>query len=327
MSIQSLLKQLKFSEPYEVAGQASIDGLFTENRCGIYVLHFGDNVYYAGKSINIANRYKQHRQNHRDIEKISFKLIPKDMLDIAEKEAIKALELEAELRNISLVTDPKRDMPLDDIFSPDEQTTWLESHSPIIKHRSRAEQETLRKKYSAVFARIMKNTDFTEKSLPVMRKYVECCIPEPFLTEVDFWSVSCLNRGGLYSRINIYWQEILRLGEDHVAIFLMDSELNKCHDFHPQSLMSLKFKSPLFPTKLYMRYPSLIMVSSPYAKNGLDQCCLIIEDYEDALKILDEPIIRRAIKAFTLSSMRKGPTVFSRYHSVDLADDLLKAFN
>lgn len=109
MDVDQLLKKSNFNTSYALKNRASIADLFRPGkRCGIYVLHFKTGEYYIGKAVDVTRRYIQHCKNHDDIQKISFKRIPRNELKGVEKEDIRRFEKQGFLlRNISLTSLPK----------------------------------------------------------------------------------------------------------------------------------------------------------------------------------------------------------------------------
>lgn len=84
-----LLRDLNFHESYTVEGRASVADIFRpENRCGIYVLHFGNGEFYVGQAVDVTRRYVQHCKNHEDIQHISFKQVANSKLNERERETI-----------------------------------------------------------------------------------------------------------------------------------------------------------------------------------------------------------------------------------------------
>jgi hypothetical protein len=60
-----------------------------------------------------------------------------------------------------------------------------------------------------------------------------------------------------------------------------------------------------------------------YKRGGPDQFQLIVEGLDDALMLLRDKKVIQAIKTFNLRQMQKGATVFSKFHCIDLARDVL----
>jgi hypothetical protein len=82
-----VLNQLRFGEPVCIQGRSSIADQFKPSRrTGVYVLHFLAGDLYAGQAVDVTRRYAQHRKQHGDIERISFRRVPQGQLDKVERE-------------------------------------------------------------------------------------------------------------------------------------------------------------------------------------------------------------------------------------------------
>lgn len=90
------LDQLLFTR-FEMEEAPPISTLFdlaaTAPRCGIYVLEFEDGARYVGQTVNIVNRYSQHRRKHGDIIAFSFAPCSQESLDDYERIVIKNEEI------------------------------------------------------------------------------------------------------------------------------------------------------------------------------------------------------------------------------------------
>lgn len=320
MDVLSYAKEHGFSEPEVVEGRASIWSIFNGKRqvCGIYILFFKNGQHYAGQSVNIPMRYVQHRENHDDIIQISYKEVPRDRLSAVEQLTIGELERLTSLRNISLVSIPPGVSDIDAIFPVEDQQKWLKGNY-VNKHSQRMVNPEFRLKYTKKFNKLMEDKRFVTQIIPVMQKYFKLCIPEPKLTELDFWRCSCLPLVGdgsvIYSRVNIYMQEVLTVGYDNdenIPLFsfhLMQSRLDEMTQIEID--------------KLVADYPSAIFDEHSYKTGGADQLNICLENSTEALAFLDEPIIMQSIKEFNLRLMRKGAGFNKSSHCMDLADLLV----
>lgn len=326
--MNSEFKGLGFDKYFFAKGMRSIAGQFTRNnRCGIYILHFENSEYYVGLAIDVVNRYTQHRQNHKDIEYVSFKEVAKSKLADIEKETVYALEnLKKPLRNINIVNIIIGDTDLDLIVSPEEQSKWINYELTIDSLKTeRFEYPELRKKYLEKFNTLTKY-EYYEDVKAILQSYVLETIPFPCRTEYSFWSVSCLPSTGdkpLF-RLNIFWQETFVVFQDEyineqtnqieienlVLIWLSKSKLQK--HFTVDSL-TLKFKS-------------LEFVDRVWETGGQDQQCILISAFE-FFEFFNTIEIKDAIKEFNLRLMRKGGCNWNRYHCFALADEAVRIDN
>lgn len=85
LSIDTVIQQLGFTRTYEIQDRHTIADLFPKRRSGLYVLHFNNGEFYVGKSVDVTKRYLQHRQNHHDIHKISFRSLAARSLHLCEE--------------------------------------------------------------------------------------------------------------------------------------------------------------------------------------------------------------------------------------------------
>lgn len=144
-----MLDEMGFAPPQYVKGRASIADLFKPGeRCGIYVLHFSNGEFYAGQAIDVTCRYVQHRNTHKDIEKISFKPTSQNRLDEEERSIIWRLEENGWLlRNVIFTSLPKGESDFDFIMSLEEQTEWLDNPAIVDSKGERLVAPDLRRKF------------------------------------------------------------------------------------------------------------------------------------------------------------------------------------
>lgn len=316
---------LGFSKHIFVKGRRSIADQFAKaRRCGIYILHFSNGEYYVGQAVNVASRYAQHRVKHMDIDYISFKYVGKKRLSQAEKDVIKYLEgQEKALRNISLVSIIKSESDLDEVVSLEDQEKWLNDELPWeTLETERFEYPEQRKKYTLRFNQLKKHKGY-DIVCQALQEYILFTTPFPRKTEYAFWSLTCLPEKNILARVNIFWQETLRLFE--YPFEYEDQGLIK--KGMAIAVFVFATKSVLFkdrtPEHFKDKFKSLSFEDLQYSTGGADQQCISCFDYE-FIDILYDPDIYLAIKTFNLRLMRKGATIFSRYHCFDLADKALR---
>lgn len=302
-----------------IANIKSIEDFFpTCDHCGIYALKFSDGQYYVGQSIDIADRFKQHKKTFQDIEGIAIKSVMKAYLDEQEIYYINELEKRCPLRNIVHTTFPSiSNSDFSSLMSLEDQESWLLSPHPKAVCSKRIIDETLRNKTARRCEKLLRDPAFYNKVLPIMREYVQKCLPVPHLTELSFWSVSCLPPRTrphieLYSRINVRFQEIMTTALNHKTGFIIlrfhacFSEIEDCLD------------------DLFSIAPSLRkMPAYNYSYAGNDQICLEVANSADGHALLQNTDFLRGIKKFNLARMRCGPNPFAQTHSPALADHLL----
>lgn len=318
--IAEVLTTLGFPSLRSVQGRVSIADIFlVGKRCGIYVLQFQNGEVYAGQALDVTRRYVQHSKTHNDIVSIGFKQVPQEKLNDEERTSIWELEQRGfPLRNIIFTSIPKGESDFDLVMPLAEQQKWLDDFSFQGFGGTRAQDDTLRRKYHQNFLRFSKRPS-SEEAITILQRYVEQGIPVPVRSEMAFWGCSCLpgsSQPGIavYSRININWQEVLTVF-DVQGVFTSSFHL-------ALSPLERSFGSSL--DAMFEKYPMLISTEHFYEPGGHDQLHLEIEGAENALNLLQDTDIIKAIRLFNLRLMKKGACAYSRYHCMDLADRLLE---
>lgn len=292
------------------------------NSCGIYILHFENNEYYAGQSINIAKRFVDHSKKHIDISFISIRPTPQADLNAQEIKTIKLLEEQNRtLRNINLVSLIQGETEIDKLINKETIEKWKQYALPKESLLGpRFDYPSLRKKYTTRFS-AFKHLSYYEVIIRTLQDYILFTIPFPRKTEYSFWSISCLPSGpsNLLVRINLYWQETLCIFEEtwkyegknirelYVSVFMCKTVL-----LSQTTEQSLKEK-----------YPSLEFTTNLYKTGGQDQInvFLSIIDFEE---FIYDKEVADAIKEFNWRLMKKGGCNNNRYHCFHLADAILE---
>ncbi len=314
----SLLNDCGFTDAHWVEGRESIADLFAvNNRCGIYLLHFGNEEYYIGQAVNVVRRYNGHRRNHTDIQQISF--CPQDPgeLNEAERTAIGRFERAGiTLRNISLMSSPLMETDFDLVMAPPEQEAWVANPKSVSFGGSRLVDPEQRRRYQRRYEEFSRLPAASEV-LQVLQVYAQRCIPVLRSSEMSFWCCSCLpgnNPGRVYSRINIFWQEVMSVYGGSKVRFTWQVALSPLEKVFGRRLWKLRLRFLSVRTESY-RYPS----------GGADQVRLLVDGTQNALRLLNHDAFLRSARLFNLRLMRKGACTFSRYHCMDLADQLMPA--
>jgi hypothetical protein len=314
MTTKKTLNVLGFTETFDVEGRASIADLFKPNqRCGIYILHTSNGEHYAGQAVDVTRRYVQHCKNHNDIVKISFKRVSQKKLDQEEQKVIHILEYEGLLlRNIAYTSIPKGDSDFDLVMPVEEQEKWLRNLDVVgDKYKRRIVDEGLRRKYRGRLALLMKEK-YANQVIEMLKNYVQLCIPAARRGEVSFWVASCLPQKNVYSRINVYWPEVL-------TAYIDKNELR--FSFHlaksPFERLSDKKWNSLFD-----KFSSLEAFAHAYEKGGSDQFNLDISS-NDFDEFIQDSRVLPAIRLFNLRLMKMGTCVRKNNHCLDLADKLI----
>jgi hypothetical protein len=312
---ERLLADLGFSTTHNARGRATIADLIpTAQRCGIYVLHFGDGQHYVGQSVEVTSRFLAHRHNYPDIHRLSFKAVPRELLDVEERRAVHQFEQAGlALRNIALVSWPIGVSRFDQVMAAEDQERWLADLHWVDDRGPRGADKSLRHRTAHKYVQLLGRPDH-EEAIKLARAYVRSALPAAWRSEMQFWSVSCLPHPAVYIRVNVHRQEVLRVVREHdnldCVIFL--TELPRLEQFRLRLARLLRSRG-------------LVQVTQGgYVSGGQDQMSLHIRGASHAMRLLRSEAVLSAARAFSLGLMRKGPNLNRESHCIDLADRLLE---
>jgi hypothetical protein len=313
-SESEVLKGLGFPAPQSIKGRASIADLFKPaKRCGVYVLHCANSEYYTGKTTDVVGRFAQHRLIHPDIVEISFRACAADQIADLESQAIERMESSGlKLRNIALTNLPPAQSDFDLVMPAKLQERWRKDISFNYLGHERAPNEEQRRKYRSKYNLLEKKPLFSELQ-EVLRQYGASCLPAARDSEMSFWAFSCLPLSYVYSRVNVYHQEV-------VTAYVQDDKLY--FTFHlTRSILETSFGKSL--NKLVKRHPPVVFEDHQYESGGSDQICLITLTAPLVLRLLADPVVLAAIREFNWRLMKKGPCNHAQSHCPQLADAVL----
>ncbi|MDV6373396.1 GIY-YIG nuclease family protein [Deinococcus arenicola] len=313
---------LGFPAWQEVRGRRSVADLHARRkRCGIYVLGFEDGERYVGKAVDVVSRFNQHRKTHADLSHLTFKQVPKARLDEVEQHHIHHLEAQGlRLRNIAHMSVVTGERDLDLVVTPDEQERWLSGDVADLQDaEEQVRDDDLRRRHHRSFERFM-TLPYAHDVLLLLGLYLSQTVPFPRRTELSFWNVSCLPYGGpprtsLYCRVSLNMQEVLALGVDEHGIWA---------SFH--------LASSVYQQELGEQWRERLTeggwetTDHQYKPGGHDQMQLFAGSFEDVREVLLNPVHADGMQLFNLRLMRKGPTYFGKFHSLDLAEAAMQEF-
>ena len=320
MTLDDFLNPLHFSAAQHVVNRASIADLFRpQQRCGIYVLQFLTGEVYVGQAADVARRYMQHRQNHPDIETIRFKKATQNDLNDIERNLIWTLEQNHfQLRNITFTSSPQGESDFDQIMSVEQQESWLLGNNQFIDAQQRIQTDELRRKYSHKFNKFQ-SLPFANTVLKLLAMYVHCAIPIPKMSELVFWSCSCLpgnsrEKNRIIVRVNLNWQEVFNIyqkGDELITSWYLAESI-------------FKDMSETESSELDQQFPDLEFDDNFYYPGGIDQLHVFCTNLQNSHLVMQNQFFIAALRAFNMRLLKKGPNVYGRYHCPQLADEIFK---
>lgn len=290
--------------------------LSLKSECGIYVLEFANGEQYVGQTIHFPIRLAKHRRTYPDIIAINFAEVPAPDLNMAEYGEIQRRRRSGILlRNKTLLAQPLGDSPLDDLIDQQEQAEWLDvaaTDDEEVRIGDRAEVARGRTLSNKKFAELQQQPHF-EEALNSLAAYVAYVIPYPHLTEKKTWTVTAMpstNRRPTDKRVatlsvNNVEMMYLRLVRDY-----------KSGEWAPVATLNV---ADSYQPPLYMRnfvYPASYRSAGPVKAVIMDG--FFIKEF-----LMDDAILLAA-RELALGQMRKGTTMFSKYHNDALSDAIFK---
>lgn len=286
---------------------------------GLYRLDFANGERYAGQSVNVATRFANHRRRWNDIVAFEFFPIPEGDLDAPEKMLIHTTEAEAGVRNIRDADHPGGEREME--VSVDEQVSVI---LPWERDRRVRPGESVVGKDAERFVELMSLEGYAYVHDIVGWYLYETC-PDPVNTVRHLWTVSCmpstakspLSRRAL--AVNMGNLEVL------VVYQIMDEEAGEAGFYYliqiNTALFSIPDNSTLAEECVVDNFPG------PYNEAQVRCWDFDIEGLEKLYETDPEDPFRKAFldAAYELNVrlMRRGGTMFRRFHSDLLAADLI----
>lgn len=322
MSPSEILTNLGFPAMQDIRGRRTIADLFPseQRRTGIYCLQFVNSTFYIGQAIDVVRRFGKHRLVRRDIVGISFQRIPRPSLDERERVAIQEAERGGlPLTNRVHVSAFEGESDLDYLLPQEKQERWLTAPADV-NHECCGTVPGFSPKHYARYDKAFEQLRARPVFLKIRRLcglYMSNCLLAPRLTEASFWSLSCLPATGkpYWPRLavfNLNWMETFVIGERGASA-------------RSEWSFVIVARSILKPTEECGRKewlaPADVEVSpSDYRAAGSDQVQLSTDNLTTMAMLLHDQRVARAARILTLRLMRKGPTVYGRYHCPQLVN-------
>ncbi|MGV0352991.1 GIY-YIG nuclease family protein [uncultured Corynebacterium sp.] len=310
------MKTLQFKRWKFTSDLAPSAVLTLKNECGIYVLEFANGEQYVGQTIHFPTRLAKHRRTYPDIIAINFSEVAAPDLNMAEYGEIQRRRRSGILlRNKTLLAQPLGDSPLDNLIDQQEQAAWLDvvaTDDEEIHIGDRAEVARGRTQSDKKFDELQQQPHF-EEALNSLAAYVAYVIPYPHLTENKTWTVTAMpatNRRSTDKRVaalsvnNVEMMYLRLVRDDEDGEWVPLTTLNVADTYQPP---------------LYMHdfvYPVSYRSAGPIKAISMDG--FFIKEF-----LMDDAILLAA-RELALGQMRKGTTMFSKYHNDALSDAIFE---
>ena len=311
---------LKFTR-WDVPPETSLSAVLPAStaRCGIYVLEFDDGERYVGKTVNLLARFATHaRKQDGRIVGIRFAPLGKDRLAEAEADVVARLVSDGErLRNVDLVPLPLRSEALDIAVEAGVQAAWLEGQETQLNIGERGKAAIQRAKTADKHAELKGHPTFP-LIVEQVAKYVETCLPWPHMTEQRFWTLTSLPTTGKSRR----GRRLSALSVNNVEVLVFVELLNEETDTWEWCGFLNVANSETVVSRL--SGDDRFRVDTVYYRPVGEVQRVDFGDFADLTALLEIPEVLAAARTLAMGLLRKGPSMFARFHDYNLADDVFR---
>lgn len=318
--------QLGFAEFTDVFEKKHIKHIIPKsNVSGIYCLLVEDELYYIGKSLNISGRFIDHKRTHKNIHKFTYIECGCEKLDEFEQHCIHTADAAGlKILNVQYASHPICKTDFDDLMPISEQEEWFNGeidYSDGVRKDESLNNNNIRVKGENRFNKFMsdKNRDYL---IEVCAEYTINTIPSPFLTEHNYWGVSCLPSTARYKPgyKTTFCFNIFRV-ETCVMLYNPSADDAWMYLNVAKTVLIEEFKSAeLF----FSEYPDCEFLDVSYENAGYDHVTIAFNDLNKVHDALSDERIIKCARYFNLRLMRKGKNFFKQYHSFQLADKIFE---
>lgn len=315
--LKTVAKRLGFGPLSDATGRRSVADLLSpspKRRSGLYLLGFSNGEAYIGLSKDIGIRFARHSQVYGDITAFAFRALPLKGLDVQETKTIERAEkLGCRLRNIRDTSDPQVDSELDAIINRDDQDRFIRYGSATGMALTVPKLPDLRRKYMHRFGQFMA-APLGIDAVSALGVYLPLAIPAPASTQAAFWGTSVLPSGRILTRVNVHWQEVLTIwAHDDQLRFSAHLARSPLEAAYGRGLKRLRGALEGYDVDEHR-----------YKPGGVDQVCLRGSGLSEVRRLLEQPAVAEAVRAFNLRLMRKGGCMWGRNHCPQVAELALR---
>lgn len=291
-----------------------------ESTCGVYRLHFENGEAYPGQSRNVVSRFASHRRTWPDIVAIDFFPMPADLLDEAEQFLITETEATHSVRNIMLTNKPRGNDTVEIVTS-----TGSTVALPWERERAIGATQSYVEKIDPKVATLLRHPLFLElRSL--VGWYIANTIQDPASTVEQLWTVSCMPSTN-HTKTE---HRLLTLSCGNLETLFIVASKTEDYEDDPHAFATVRINTAFIegsdrfesPDGLWTVYDDV-----PYRGERVLSFDFNLGELRAIINgDLEFPYLDEMLKAaYTLNTrlMRRGSTMYSRFHSTKLADLLI----
>lgn len=293
-----------------------------QSKCGVYRIRFSNGDAYCGQTKDMVVRYNKHHRTYDDIVSIEFFPVAEKDLNKAERALISESERDTSLRNVMLTGRPRGER--DALFvSVEGKSIKL----PWDKERAKGAAESLKEATDRKFLQLLSHPQI-DLIRYVLGWYIAETIPDPAASARQLWTVSCMpstSRSKTQQRLLT-----LSCGNLEVLFIVASRTLDvKDDDFFVEVVIntSLNEKPEKFfdsKAKIFARW---FVENSSYQAEEVTR---FVFPLQNLVLLLDKEIEFAQYRNFldaayelNVRLMRRGSTMYSRFHHERLAELLI----
>ncbi|MCG7455675.1 GIY-YIG nuclease family protein [Corynebacterium sp. ACRPH] len=293
-----------------------------QSRCGVYRIRFSNGDAYCGQTKDMVTRFNKHHRTYDDIVAVEFFPMSEKDLNEAERALISESERDTSLRNVMLTGRPRGEG--DAMFvSVEGKTIKL----PWDKERAKGAAASLEEATDKKFLQLLSHPQI-DLIRYVLGWYISETIPDPAASARQLWTVSCMPST---SRTKTQ-QRLLTLscGNLEVLYIIASRTLDvEGDDYFVEVVINTSLDEE--PEKLF--YPEAKAFSRWFVENGqyqVEEVTRFAFPLQNLALLIDKQIEFPQYKNFLAAAyelnvrlMRRGSTMYSRFHHERLADLLI----
>lgn len=299
---------------WELPPATSMSAVLPEgfSRRGIYVLEFRDGELYVGQTVSLLARVATHARTWPgEIVAVRFAALETGDMDAAERDVVARLvQAGSRLRNVDLVALPLRSAALDVLVDPAVQAAWLDGDTGPLSIGDRGRVARQRKRTEASYRLLQAHPEF-DNTVAALAAYLRVCIPWPHVTEGRFWVVTCMPS----TARSATGHRLCALSVNNVEVLVIGEVRDGDGGWQPSGFLNVALEPDVWPD---VGGVHLVEVGH-YDKVG-DVQRIEFRGPHDVEGLLALPGVAAAARTLAVGLLRKGTSLFGRFHDYHLAD-------
>jgi hypothetical protein len=299
---------------WELPPATSMSAVLPEDmsRRGIYVLEFSDGELYVGQTVSLLARVATHARTWPgEIVAVRFAAVESGDLDAAERDVVARLvQAGSRLRNVDLVALPLRSAALDVLVDPVVQAAWLDGDTGPLSIGDRGRVARQRQRTEANFRCLQAHLEFGN-TVAAVAAYLRVCIPWPHVTEGRFWVVTSMPSTARSSA----GHRLCALSINNVEVLVIGEVRDDDGGWQPTGFLNLAMEPDIWSEAGDLYSVEL----GHYDKVG-DVQRIEFASPEEVEDLLALPGVAAAARTLAVGLLRKGTSLFGRFHDYHLAD-------